>query len=61
MINELNKVIGIVHNDLKENKNFGSLFQFWVSQLTSEIEQRTNLTEKESHDLAINCVKRIHQ
>lgn len=60
-MNEYKKALPIVLNELKTNRKFGSLFQFWVSQLISEIEENTTLTNKESHELAIKCVKRIHQ
>jgi len=61
MNSKLNESLRIVKSELKDNKQFGSLFRFWVSQITNEIEQNTSLIDKESHELAIKCIKRIHQ
>lgn len=54
-----NEAIGIVKKDLEEHHEFGSLFQFFVSLIASEIEQGTELDVYKSHDLAIECVKTL--
>lgn len=59
MNSKLSRSIWAVKDDLRNNHKFGSNFQFWVSLLTSEIKQRTKLSEKQSHNLAINCILRI--
>jgi len=56
---ELNEAIGIVRRDIKENWHFGSLSQFFVSLLIKEIEENTELNNKDAHQLAIKCVKAL--
>lgn len=53
------EAIEIVRKDLEEHHEFGSLFQFFVSLIASEIEQGTELDIYKSHDLAIECVKTL--
>jgi hypothetical protein len=54
-----NKSLGLIYKDIQDHKEFGSLFQFWVSQVISVLENNTDLKDKEIHILAINIVKRL--
>lgn len=56
-----NEALGIIHEDLKNHKEFGSLFQFWKSQVILELEDKTDLEYDDIHNIAISIVKRIAQ
>ena len=60
-----NTALGIILENLRENRDFGSTFQFWVNQTTSVLENKleghTDLTDSQIHDIAIEIVRNISQ
>lgn len=60
-----NTALGIILENLRENRDFGSTFQFWVTQTLSVLEDKleghTDLTDSQMHDIAIEIVRNISQ
>lgn len=60
-----NKALGITLENLRENRGFGSIFQFWVNQTTSVLENKleghTDLSDSKIHDIAIEIIRNISQ
>ena len=59
---EVNNSLSILHDELKTDKRFGSLFQFWVSEIIHELEEHFgDENYDKTHNAAICIVKRIAQ
>lgn len=62
---ERNEALGITLENLRENRGFGSTFQFWVEQTASVLEDKleghTDLSDSKIHDIAIEIVRNISQ
>lgn len=60
-----NTALGIILENLRENRDFGSTFQFWVNQTTSVLEEKleghTDLTDSQIHDISIEIIRNISQ
>lgn len=60
-----NTALGITLENLRENRGFGSTFQFWVTQtlsvLENKLEGHTDLTDSQIHDIAIEIIRNISQ
>lgn len=71
-VNETSKALSVIINDIQNDKELGSLFQFWRESVLSELlysfkveygenPKSIKLDYNKLDDIAINIVKRIGQ